>query len=240
MTESSKILASGFAPLSVGARRLEVRLEEAVLSRVPPNASIESSSKPQPRRSPRQPSSLVYWASEANEVDEPAGAWMLGRGGILQRLVKLSALADENAKVVSFSANSSGSACLLITDKTLLFVSENESKTVEQRSSSSTRPQTWCRCGRPNILDRSGWFRELGDTWFSERGVRAAYVVDCGGLPITGRRTWGQSQTDPPRSTSAVERSATSSWHRNYKHANSQKQPNQMTAQGRKIGTSFF
>lgn len=148
-------MASGLAPRSVVLRRFELRLEEAILSRLALNEEVQSPSNSKSRSSRRQPSSLVYWASHDNEVDEPAGAWLLGRGGALQRLSKPSNAVSAASEVKGFSANSSGSACLIVTDKSLVFVSEDEARIVEHRGSYGTPQEAWCRCGR-HVLVATG------------------------------------------------------------------------------------
>lgn len=78
------VLAADIAPDSALARRLELQLADAVHARgfhgAAPVVSASAAASPGKRRA-AQAMELLYWATQAREVDEPAGLWRVKAGG---------------------------------------------------------------------------------------------------------------------------------------------------------------
>jgi hypothetical protein len=107
------VLASDVAPGSVSSRRLELSLEDTLLSRG--LTSLEPAAKPlriTPERRRPDAGVLLYIASEI-EVDEPEGPWILSeRGGA----VPVPGLRSLFGGVKEIDATHDGGACVLRTD----------------------------------------------------------------------------------------------------------------------------
>lgn len=183
------ILASGLAPESIALRRLELRLEESVLSQLDSNGKVMNKESSKTRRPARQVASLVYWATKANEVDEPSGAWMLGRAGVLQRLSRLSNEVAATSKALRFSVSPKGSACLIVSEDSLVFIFGNDAKLVQSRTSSyPERFDTWCMCGRhvfvPADYHGGAAYKNTGEKIgdlppLSDAAAAIAWSADC-------------------------------------------------------------
>jgi hypothetical protein len=142
LREKRLILASGVAPGSVSGRRLELCLEDTLLSGK--LASLKSIAEPPKLKSERRRAEaglLLYIATEDIEVDEPAGLWVLSeRGGVLPVFEALKFAGEE---IEAIDAASDGTVCVLQTSKQLVWL-------IAQR-----KPQVF---DKPNDLRASaGW-----------------------------------------------------------------------------------
>ena len=115
------ILASGVAPSSVSHRRLELSLEDTLLSRN--LASLRRIAEPpkiKPERRRAEAGVLLYIATDAIEVDEPEGLWILSeRGGVIPVTGALDLVGDE---MEAIDASPDGGACVLQTSKEWLWL----------------------------------------------------------------------------------------------------------------------
>lgn len=114
--EKRLILASGVAPGSVGGRRLELSLEDTLLSRN--LASLHPIAEPPKVKSQRKRADagvLIYIATEDTEVDEPAGLWIISDHEGVVPLREMLTFVD--GTIEGIDASTDGAACVLQTSK---------------------------------------------------------------------------------------------------------------------------
>ena len=105
------LLVSGMKPHTPSLRRLELRLEELLVT------EYESISA-EPRKTPTKRlhgGALLYWATRPNQIDEPKGAWIVPDTGVPKHL---PAFTDALGEMVLTAAHSSatGKSLALVAD----------------------------------------------------------------------------------------------------------------------------
>ena len=140
--EKRLILASGVAPGSVSLRRLELSLEDTLLSLnlVSPNPIAEPP-KIKPLRRRAETGVLLYIATRTIEVDEPEGLWILSeRGGVVPVPEGLKVV-DEVIQAIHSTAD--GAVCVLETSKQLVWLVEKRKPRVINKPDNLHRSIGW-------------------------------------------------------------------------------------------------
>jgi hypothetical protein len=141
------ILASGVAPGSVFSRRLELSLEDTLLSRnLVSLKPIAEEPKIKPERRRAEAGVLLYLAKHAIEVDEPAGLWILSeRGGV----VPVSGLGKfSGQEIEGIDATRDGAAWVLQTSKQWVWLADKRKPRVFEKSNELLLSIGWNPTGK--------------------------------------------------------------------------------------------
>jgi hypothetical protein len=146
LREQRLILASGVAPGSVSGRRLELSLEDTLLSRH--LVSLKPIAEPPKVKSERRRAEagiLLYIATDDIEVDEPAGLWILSERGGVVPVPEALTLVDK--KIEAIHATADGAACVLQTSGQWVWLEEKRKPRVINKPDRLWQSIGWNRDG---------------------------------------------------------------------------------------------